>query len=856
MNILIMLSKIYNLNYSELMLFLIILVFLNHTNAWADSYGYDGVGRLVASDSPDNVRRNYVYDSVGNRLSKKVAATTTGNSPPSGVTPTIASGATNVSTSVKLGWSAATDPNAGDVVSYYVYLGTETNPPLVFSGKGREFSPIGLDLGTTYRWKVVTKDTHNAETVSGPWTFKTVNNTPPQAAIEATVTEGIINYKTLLTSTSTSTDDAIVKYEWDISANGSIDSLAPQLTYTVTTQGETPVRLTVTDAHGATHSTTIKLYSYPDSDDDGIRDSLDNCPNTANPTQFDLDNDGLGDPCDNDRDDDGVLNTNDPAPDDARYKTDTDQDKIADEWEREYFNNLTTATAISDFDGDGSSDYDEFLYDSNPKYKPPFLPNKKLNTQWGHSLLVKPDGTLLAWGNNYSSQLGTGSNQNEHYANTVKLATGSPLTNVIAASAGLSHSLALLKNGTLMAWGSDYYKQLSNGTTEIQANPIPVKYSNGTAVQSITAIASGGSHSLALKSDGTVVSWGKNYEEQLGHGSYSASEFPALVVTEDDSPLTGIIAIAASDYSSFALRSDGTVLSWGFAGYGQLGTGNSYESYPARVRDTNGKSITKIHSIDVSSGGHALAVTQSGRIISWGGNYAGQLGIGVVDDNVRGGVYALASQNIPQENIVQIAAGSYHSLAISTNGSLMAWGSNAGGVLGDGTTVDKYYPTLINYPEKTLEIAAGSYHSLMLTASGKVLSWGNNWNSQLGNGTTSSSYTPTPVLDANGNALQLVSNDNDNDGLTDDVDPDDDNDGMPDVWEDQYGLNSRDPFDAILDHDNDGLSNLAEFTHGSNPKNRDSDGDGRTDKQEVDAGSNPAVDERAVIMPILQMLLE
>ncbi len=175
-----------------------------------------------------------------------------------------------------------------------------------------------------------------------------------------------------------------------------------------------------------------------------------------------------------------------------------------------------------------------------------------------HSLALKHDGTVWAWGRNVEGQLGTGS---------ASMASGTPaqvrgLTDVIAISTGLDHSLALRADGTVWAWGWNAWGQLGSGGSADSPIPLPV-----SGLSSIVAISAGGSHSLALAADGTVWAWGRNAFGQLGDGSRRDRPAPVRV-----NGVSGIVAIAAGTSHSLALKSDGTVWAWGANSAGQLGS--------------------------------------------------------------------------------------------------------------------------------------------------------------------------------------------------------------------------------------------------------------------------------------------
>src|SRR5205823_208038 len=130
----------------------------------------------------------------------------------------------------------------------------------------------------------------------------------------------------------------------------------------------------------------------------------------------------------------------------------------------------------------------------------------------------------------------------------------SGLSGVTAIAAGGLHSLALKSDGTVWAWGYNAYGALGNGTAISSSTPVQVSGLSG-----VTALAGGYGHSLALKSDGTVRAWGYNYYGELGNGTaFNDSLTPVQV-----SGLSGVTAIAGGEFHSLALKSVGTVSAWG-----------------------------------------------------------------------------------------------------------------------------------------------------------------------------------------------------------------------------------------------------------------------------------------------------
>ena len=370
-----------------------------------------------------------------------------------------------------------------------------------------------------------------------------------------------------------------------------------------------------------------------------------------------------------------------------------------------------TATSVQD-----SSVRQTMLISINPR-------KDSLAAGDNHSLALKSDGTLLAWGNNGGGQLGDGTTVNRWIPVAV---TGT--RDIVAVSAGAFHSLALKRDGTLLAWGVNQYGQLGDGTNINRSLPIAVPQ-----ISKIVAIATGGTHSLALKSDGSLLSWGSNDLGQLGDGTTINRLTPVLVLDAND-----IVAVAANGGYSLALKSDGTVLSWGSNSSGQLGDGTTrYRSTPIPV--PNLSSIVAV----AAGGAHALALRSNGALMSWGYNYYGQLGNGMNSADFRQltpGAVSNANQ------IAAIAAGNFHSLALKTDGTLLAWGNNEVGQLGDATNINRSVPIAVINARNVVAIAARGGHGLFLKGDGTLISTGLNDFGQLGNGTFMLQSTPVSVL--------------------------------------------------------------------------------------------------------------
>jgi alpha-tubulin suppressor-like RCC1 family protein len=309
-----------------------------------------------------------------------------------------------------------------------------------------------------------------------------------------------------------------------------------------------------------------------------------------------------------------------------------------------------------------------------------------------HSLAVKPDGTVWAWGYNGGGQLGDNTTV---YKNVPVQVSG--LSYGTAVAAGNSHSLAVKTDGTVWAWGANGNGQLGDNST-VQKN-VPVKVSG---LSGVTVIAAGQNHSLAVKTDGTVWAWGANWYGALGDNTTVNKNTPVKV-----SGLSDVTAVAAGQNHSLAVKTDGTVWAWGLNEYGQLGDNTT-------VRKITPVQVSGLSNVIAVAAGysHSLAVKTNGTVWAWGYNWDGQLG-----NNTRYYHKYTPIQVSGLSNVTVIAAGQNHSLAVKTDGTVWAWGFNGNGQLGDNSTVQKSAPVQVQALGAITLIAAGGSHSLFFGAS-------------------------------------------------------------------------------------------------------------------------------------------
>lgn len=244
-----------------------------------------------------------------------------------------------------------------------------------------------------------------------------------------------------------------------------------------------------------------------------------------------------------------------------------------------------------------------------------------------YTLAVKADGTAWAWGYNGYGTLGDGSTTNRFNPVPVLAPGGAPFTGVSKLAAGHYHSLALKTDGTVYAWGYNNYGQLGDGSTGNRTAPAPVEVTPGVALGNVVAIAAGDGHSAAVTAAGTAYAWGYNVRGSLGDGTTSNRSRPAVVKDVAGNALTGIIGVSAGVQYTMFLKSDGTVWATGYNNIGQLGdnTSTAFQINPVVVKDAAGATFGGVVGIALNAQ-HTVVLRSNGTVWAWGDNGYGQLG--------------------------------------------------------------------------------------------------------------------------------------------------------------------------------------------------------------------------------------
>ncbi len=344
----------------------------------------------------------------------------------------------------------------------------------------------------------------------------------------------------------------------------------------------------------------------------------------------------------------------------------------------------------------------------------------KIASSEGHTLAIKADGSLWAWGVNFYGQLGTGDLINRPFP--VRIGTATDWTDI---AAGFTVSMALRSDGSLWTWGENFSGQLGNGTSTPSSVPQALAGTNWSA------ISAGSEHCLAVKTDGTLWAWGVNNFYQLGNGTIVDSHVPVQVGTATDwqKPF-------AADENQAALKTDGTLWVWGTNLSGQLGLGH------ANMVTTPVQMGTDNNWASLSNGSlFMVALKTDGTIWSWGINTDGQLGIG---NNI--------SHNTPQQtgtdnDWASIATGwAGGVIAKKNNGTIWSWGNNAFGQAGNNTLVNSSSPVQTgNLSNDWQQVYANGKSVFGIKNDNSMQAWGENTNYTLGDGTNTVRISPVPI---------------------------------------------------------------------------------------------------------------
>lgn len=294
-------------------------------------------------------------------------------------------------------------------------------------------------------------------------------------------------------------------------------------------------------------------------------------------------------------------------------------------------------------------------------------------------------------------------------------------------SCGFNYRSGIQMNGSLWSWGNNDYGQLGDNTTNTRSSPVQ----EFTESLDWKEVSCGDQQTIAIKTNGTLWSWGQNDTGELGLGDTAQRNSPTQIGTD-----TIWKQVSCGYEHSAAVKTDGTLWVWGRNNYGQIGDGTTGTNRlsPVQIAGTNWK--------QVSCGKyHTSALKDDGTLWSWGQNYTGALGVG---DNLDKNTPTQVGTNTDWK---QVSCGDEHSSAIKTNGTLYVWGlNNFTGRLGTNDSGDKYSPTEIYDGGFDWKIVDCGRSFIAIKTDGTLWSWGSGDNGQLGTGTVNNNPIPQQTV--------------------------------------------------------------------------------------------------------------
>ena len=336
------------------------------------------------------------------------------------------------------------------------------------------------------------------------------------------------------------------------------------------------------------------------------------------------------------------------------------------------------------------------------------------------SLALRSDGTVWEWGSGFSD-----SPDPDGYPSRVDR-----LRDVVQVSAGLDFGAAVTRDGRVWTWGENWAGQLGNGGFEYSPTPTPVP-----GLFDVASVAAGHHHVLALKADGTVYTWGMGWGWMWRWSGNRPSDGRDRTPNPRKVPLlSGIVSVAAGELHSSAVDRAGITHLWGW----QPGARWSL-TWPTRVTGMSG-----ISSIEAGAW-HSLAIARDGALWTWGNNESGQLG------RQRDITYS-GTPLVPRTlgRVRAVAGGERHTIALTEDGEVWAWGANENGQLGDGLELSSPKPNTVSELTDVKSVSVGDDFVIALKHDGSVLAWGDNEYRQLGNGTDIDSPVPVSVATLTG----------------------------------------------------------------------------------------------------------
>jgi alpha-tubulin suppressor-like RCC1 family protein len=339
--------------------------------------------------------------------------------------------------------------------------------------------------------------------------------------------------------------------------------------------------------------------------------------------------------------------------------------------------------------------------------------------------LLSSDTTnvLLTWGAGGAGRLGDDTSTNRCSPGTT---IGGGI-NWCAVGTGKYHNSAVKTEGTLWTWGCNACNQLGDGTSTTRSSPVTTAGGGTTWC----AASSGSQHTAGVKTDGTLWTWGNNTAGQLGDGTITRRSSPVQTCGGG----TTWCSSSTGNYHTAGVKTDGTLWTWGCNANGRLGN-NSITNLSSPSTTAGGGTTWRA----VSAGGaHTSAVKTDGTLWTWGYNGGGILGNGTTTSRSSPGqTCGLGS------TWCAVSSGGQHTAGGKTDGTLWTWGSGDNGQLGDGTTTNRCSPGTIAGEGTIWRVVStsGRNHTAGVKTDGTLWTWGCNTVGQLGTGSVTARCSP------------------------------------------------------------------------------------------------------------------
>ena len=346
----------------------------------------------------------------------------------------------------------------------------------------------------------------------------------------------------------------------------------------------------------------------------------------------------------------------------------------------------------------------------------------------GYTCALTNEGKAYCWGWNQYGRLGNNSTTNSSTPVAVQMPAGVSFQSI---AAGNIHACALTTEGKAYCWGWNQYGQLGNNSTANSSTPVAVQMPAGVSFQSIAA---GNIHTCALTNEGKAYCWGQGSSGRLGNNSTTNSSTPVAVQMPAG---VSFQSITAGYAHTCALTTTGQAYCWGYGD--RLGNNSTTDSrIPVAVQMPAGVSFQSIAAGSL----HTCALTTTGQAYCWGYGGSGQLG----NNSTAVSRIPVAVQMPAGVSFQFIAAGYYHTCALTNEGKAYCWGQGGSGRLGNNSTTDSRIPVAVQMPAGVSfqSIAAGSLHTCALTTQNKAYCWG----LELGGDSITGSLTPLAVSSA------------------------------------------------------------------------------------------------------------